>query len=132
MFGRELAQGVWARLKAAWQRKVPDILRLPMIDIHTVGAGGGSIAFKDSGGALRVGPRSAGANPGPACYGSGHELTVTDANLLLGRLDPDYFLIAFVVRHFRPLSSMLRLKECRELPQHDRSQSEQLGPTIET
>jgi N-methylhydantoinase A/oxoprolinase/acetone carboxylase beta subunit len=63
-----------------------------MIDIHTVGAGGGSIAARDSGGALRVGPRSAGAKPGPACYGTGHELTVTDANLLLGRLDADYFL----------------------------------------
>jgi N-methylhydantoinase A/oxoprolinase/acetone carboxylase beta subunit len=67
-------------------------VRLPMIDIHTVGAGGGSIAWVDSGGALRVGPRSAGAQPGPACYGTGRELTVTDANLLLGRLDADYFL----------------------------------------
>lgn len=67
-------------------------VRLPMIDIHTVGAGGGSIASLDSGGALRVGPESAGANPGPACYGQGEWLTVTDANLLLGRLDPDYFL----------------------------------------
>ena len=67
-------------------------VRLPMIDIHTVGAGGGSIAFRDSGGALRVGPRSAGARPGPACYGTGEEMTVTDANLLLGRLDADYFL----------------------------------------
>jgi len=67
-------------------------VRLPMIDIHTVGAGGGSIAFKDSGGALRVGPRSAGARPGPACYGTGRELTVTDANLVLGRLDPEHFL----------------------------------------
>jgi N-methylhydantoinase A/oxoprolinase/acetone carboxylase beta subunit len=64
----------------------------PMIDIHTVGAGGGSIAAVDSGGALRVGPRSAGANPGPACYGTGNVLTVTDANFLLGRLDADYFL----------------------------------------
>ena len=63
-----------------------------MIDIHTVGAGGGSIVYLDSGGALRVGPRSAGANPGPVCYGKGHELTVSDANLLLGRLHPDYFL----------------------------------------
>jgi N-methylhydantoinase A len=62
-------------------------IRLPMIDIHTVGAGGGSIVWRDSGGALRVGPRSAGANPGPACYGrGGTEPTVTDANLLLGRL----------------------------------------------
>lgn len=63
-----------------------------MIDLHTVGAGGGSIAWLDAGGALRVGPRSAGANPGPACYGTGTDLTVTDANLLLGRLDPDCFL----------------------------------------
>jgi N-methylhydantoinase A/oxoprolinase/acetone carboxylase beta subunit len=67
-------------------------VRLPIIDIHTVGAGGGSIASLDSGGALRVGPQSAGADPGPACYGKGTALTVTDANLLLGRLDPDYFL----------------------------------------
>ncbi len=67
-------------------------VRLPVIDIHTVGAGGGSIAHIDTGGALRVGPRSAGAVPGPVCYGAGTELTVTDANLLLGRLDPEYFL----------------------------------------
>ncbi|HWT46808.1 MAG TPA: hydantoinase/oxoprolinase family protein [Vicinamibacterales bacterium] len=67
-------------------------VRLPVIDIHTVGAGGGSIAYIDSGGALRVGPRSAGADPGPVCYGSGTELTVSDANLLLGRMHPDYFL----------------------------------------
>jgi N-methylhydantoinase A/oxoprolinase/acetone carboxylase beta subunit len=66
-------------------------IRLPVIDIETVGAGGGSIAAVDVGGALRVGPRSAGADPGPACYGRGEELTVTDANLLLGRLDPDFF-----------------------------------------
>ncbi|MCL6642426.1 MAG: hydantoinase/oxoprolinase family protein, partial [Candidatus Bipolaricaulota bacterium] len=65
-------------------------LRLPMLDIHTIGAGGGSIAWLDSGGALRVGPRSAGAEPGPACYGrGGTEPTVTDAQLVLGRLDPD-------------------------------------------
>ena len=63
-------------------------LALPMVDIHTVGAGGGSVAWRDPGGALRVGPRSAGADPGPACYGrGGAEPTVTDANLLLGRLD---------------------------------------------
>jgi N-methylhydantoinase A len=63
-------------------------LQLPMVDIHTVGAGGGSIAWRDAGGALRVGPRSAGADPGPACYGrGGSEPTVTDANLLLGYLD---------------------------------------------
>jgi N-methylhydantoinase A len=64
-------------------------LALPMVDIHTVGAGGGSIAWRDPGGALRVGPRSAGADPGPACYGrGGTEPTVTDANLVLGLLDP--------------------------------------------
>jgi N-methylhydantoinase A len=62
-------------------------IRLPTVDLHTVGAGGGSIAWVDAGGALRVGPRSAGADPGPACYGrGGREPTVTDANLLLGRL----------------------------------------------
>jgi N-methylhydantoinase A len=62
-------------------------LSLPALDIHTVGAGGGSIAWRDAGGALRVGPASAGARPGPACYGRGGEqATVTDANLLLGRL----------------------------------------------
>src|SRR4051812_23655823 len=63
-------------------------LALPMVDVHTVGAGGGSIAWRDPGGALRVGPRSAGADPGPACYGrGGEEPAVTDANLLLGYLD---------------------------------------------
>jgi N-methylhydantoinase A len=62
-------------------------IRLPTLDVHTVGAGGGSIAWRDPGGALRVGPQSAGAFPGPACYGRGGALpTVTDANLLLGRL----------------------------------------------
>jgi N-methylhydantoinase A len=66
------------------------VIQLPMVDVHTVGAGGGSIAWSDSGGALRVGPRSAGAEPGPACYGrGGSEPTVTDANLLLGRLAAD-------------------------------------------
>jgi N-methylhydantoinase A len=65
-------------------------LALPMVDVHTVGAGGGSIAWRDEGGALRVGPRSAGADPGPACYGrGGEEPTVTDADLLLGWLDAD-------------------------------------------
>ena len=68
-------------------------LLMPMIDIHTIGAGGGSIAFRDRGGAFKVGPRSAGAVPGPAAYGrGGMEPTVTDANLVLGRLDPGDFL----------------------------------------
>jgi N-methylhydantoinase A len=65
---------------------------VPTLDIHTVGAGGGSLASFDTGGALRVGPESAGADPGPICYGHGTQPTVTDANLILGRLDPDFFL----------------------------------------
>jgi N-methylhydantoinase A len=66
------------------------VIQLPMVDVHTVGAGGGSIGWRDPGGALRVGPRSAGAEPGPACYGrGGTEPTVTDANLLLGHLAAD-------------------------------------------
>ncbi|MFB3923848.1 MAG: hydantoinase/oxoprolinase family protein [Terriglobia bacterium] len=66
---------------------------VPVLDVHSVGAGGGSIARFDPGGALRVGPESAGAMPGPACYHrGGTRPTVTDANLVLGRLDPDYFL----------------------------------------
>jgi N-methylhydantoinase A len=65
------------------------VLQLPMVDVHTVGAGGGSIGWRDEGGALRVGPRSAGSEPGPACYGrGGEEPTVTDANLMLGYLAP--------------------------------------------
>jgi N-methylhydantoinase A len=67
-------------------------VRVPMLDIHTVGAGGGSLTRFDAGGALRVGPESAGADPGPICYGRGVQPTVTDANLLLGRLQPDRFL----------------------------------------
>ena len=61
-------------------------IRLPTVDLHTVGAGGGSLVRVDAGGAIRVGPESAGAHPGPACYGAGGGATVTDANLLLGRL----------------------------------------------
>lgn len=71
-------------------------IRIPVLDIHTIGAGGGSIASIDAGGALRVGPKSAGANPGPACYGRVtpdlDRPTVTDANLVLGRLAKDHFL----------------------------------------
>ena len=67
-------------------------ISVPMIEIHSVGAGGGSIARLDEGGALVVGPQSAGADPGPACYGKGQEITVTDANLILGRLPPDHLL----------------------------------------
>ena len=67
-------------------------IALPMLDIHTIGAGGGSIGWLDEGGMLRMGPQSAGASPGPACYGKGGKLpTTTDANLVLGYLDPAYF-----------------------------------------
>ena len=67
-------------------------IRVPMLDIHTVGAGGGSIARVDAGGLLRVGPESAGADPGPACYGTGTEATVTDAHVVLGRIGADQLL----------------------------------------
>lgn len=68
-------------------------LKVPMLDIHTVGAGGGSIAYVDNGGLLKVGPRSAGANPGPACYGLGNdEPTVTDANVVMQTQNPEYLL----------------------------------------
>ena len=68
-------------------------VKLPMLDVHTIGAGGGSVAWLDGGGGLQVGPRSAGADPGPVAYGrGGTEPTVTDANLVLGRLAPDRFL----------------------------------------
>ncbi|HEY5870778.1 MAG TPA: hydantoinase/oxoprolinase family protein, partial [Candidatus Tectomicrobia bacterium] len=67
-------------------------VKVPVLDIHTVGAGGGSLAYLDPGGALRVGPQSAGADPGPVCYGKGTGVTVTDANLYLGRLHARWFL----------------------------------------
>ncbi len=70
-----------------------DSLGIPKVDVRSVGAGGGSIAFVDAGGLLHVGPRSAGAWPGPCCYGNGNkEATVTDANVVLGIIDPDFFL----------------------------------------
>ncbi|TML49472.1 MAG: hydantoinase/oxoprolinase family protein [Actinobacteria bacterium] len=79
---------VGGRAELGAEREVAGLpLRLPAVDLHTVGAGGGSIVWLDSGGAIRVGPESAGADPGPACYGrGGTRPTVTDANLLLGRL----------------------------------------------
>ncbi|MCK7479978.1 MAG: hydantoinase B/oxoprolinase family protein [Candidatus Moduliflexus flocculans] len=78
-----------AAIRRTHESRVGDFpIRLPIIDIHSVGAGGGSIASSDRGGSLRVGPQSAGADPGPACYGRGDLPTVTDANLCLGRLDP--------------------------------------------
>jgi N-methylhydantoinase A len=79
--------------KASSQSEIAGLpVGVPMLDIHTVGAGGGSLARFDAAGAMRVGPESAGADPGPICYGRGTLPTVTDANLLLGRLQPDRFL----------------------------------------
>ncbi len=84
-------QGEVRRTRDSEIERLP--IKVPMVDIHTLGAGGGSIAWIDPGGAMRVGPQSAGADPGPACYGrGGTQATVTDANLVLGRLSPDAFL----------------------------------------
>src|SRR5690606_24608182 len=78
------------RPEVAYERTVEGyVCRMPSVAVHTVGAGGGSLAWKDAGGSLRVGPRSAGARPGPAAYGlGGTEPTVTDAHVVLGRIDP--------------------------------------------
>ncbi|MGA2002379.1 MAG: hydantoinase/oxoprolinase family protein [Terriglobales bacterium] len=84
---------VQGQIQAVGQSEVAGLpLGVPMLEIHTVGAGGGSLARFDAGGLLRIGPESAGADPGPICYGRGIQPTVTDANLLMGRLRPDRFL----------------------------------------
>src|SRR5208337_2066646 len=84
---------VQGEVRASSQSEVAGLpVGVPMLEIHTVGDGGGSLARFDAGGSLRVGPESAGADPGPICYGRGTEPTVTDANLLMGRLRPDRFL----------------------------------------
>ena len=84
---------VEGEIKTATDAQVAGLpVSVPMLDIHTVGAGGGSLARFDAAGVLRVGPESAGADPGPICYGRGLQPTVTDANLLLGRLQPQRFL----------------------------------------
>jgi N-methylhydantoinase A len=81
------------RLLATRESEIAGVpLAVPILDVHTVGAGGGSIARVDSGRALAVGPQSAGADPGPACYGKGGPATVTDAMVVLGRLVPEHFL----------------------------------------
>ncbi len=84
-------------------------INLPVIDVHTVGAGGGSIAWIDKGGLLKVGPQSAGADPGPVCYGKGKDITVTDANLFLGRLKADKFLGGRMTLHLNEV--LERMKE---------------------
>ncbi|MEZ4483578.1 MAG: hydantoinase/oxoprolinase family protein [Syntrophotaleaceae bacterium] len=91
-------------------------VKVPMIDIHTVGAGGGSIARLDAGGALRVGPDSAGADPGPVCYGRGEQVTVTDANLYLGRLRPDLFSVAAYLAVDRCRQAVEELASASGLP----------------
>ena len=90
---KEYEVGAAARSSAGGSKGGGYPIRTPVIDLVEIGAGGGSIAWIDSGGVLRVGPQSAGAEPGPVCYRrGGTEPTVTDANLVLGRLNPDYFL----------------------------------------
>ncbi|MGB9835880.1 MAG: hydantoinase/oxoprolinase family protein [Candidatus Saccharicenans sp.] len=81
------------QIKRSVENRIGDFtIRLPMVDVHSVGAGGGSVVYVDQGGLLRVGPQSVGAYPGPACYGNDDLPAVTDANVVLGRLDPDFFL----------------------------------------
>ena len=95
-------------------------IKIPVVDMVTVGAGGGSIAYIDPGGALRVGPQSAGADPGPVCYGKGKEITVTDANLFLGRISAEFFLggrmrlkTDMVFRYMDLLAKKLRMTSVR-------------------
>lgn len=88
-----LIEGGLPRLSNELEIEYAMPIHVPMVDVHTIGAGGGSIAWIDDAGLLRIGPRSAGARPGPVCYGrGGTEPTITDANLLLGRLDPERLL----------------------------------------
>ena len=92
-FDVSLIQGGEANLTMEFEIEWGLPVFTPMIDVKTIGAGGGSLGWIDKGGLLRVGPQSAGASPGPACYWrGGTEATVTDANLVLGRINPDYFL----------------------------------------
>ena len=104
---------------------------VPMVDVHSVGAGGGSLARFDAGGALRVGPESAGADPGPICYGHGEEPTVTDAHLLLGRLDPEHFLGGEFRLHLdRTRRVFARWREPRSHRGRGRRRSEQFAQGI--
>src|SRR5262249_19981388 len=102
--------------RATNEARVSEIpISVPMLDIHTVGAGGGSLAWFDRGGILHVGPQSAGADPGPICYGRGEEPTVTDANLLLGRLDAALSLAGTIQLDEERVRRFAEIKR-RELP----------------
>ena len=105
VFLSDAARGGVRRTREAMVAGVP--VSVPMLEIHTAGAGGGSIARFDPGGMLRVGPESAGADPGPICFGRGDFATVTDANLLLGRLDAESFLGGTVPLHRERTEQML-------------------------
>ncbi len=109
---------IQGELKLTSEGKVADYpVSVSMVDMHTIGAGGGSIAWIDAGGLLQVGPQSAGASPGPACYGKGGTLpTVTDANLILGRLQPESFLggdMRLDIKHaYRALTPIAEALSC--------------------
>ncbi len=113
VFLADLTQGGAQLTRESIVAGVP--IGVPMLDIHTVGAGGGSIARWDAGGLLRVGPESAGADPGPICFGRGNKPTVTDANLLLGRLDAGSFLGGSVTLH-REKSAQILAEQKGPLP----------------
>ena len=103
-------------------------IRIPVLDIHTIGAGGGSIAVVDAGGVLRVGPESAGANPGPACYGRSTIPTVTDANLVLGRLQAEHFLGGMMpIDRSRASQAIIKIGEQLNLDASDRLERSALG-----
>ncbi len=106
VFLSDAARGGVRRTREAMVAGVP--VSVPMLEIHTAGAGGGSIARFDAGGMLRVGPESAGADPGPICFGHGTLATVTDANLLLGRLDAETFLGGTVPLDRKRTEQMMR------------------------
>jgi N-methylhydantoinase A len=106
VFLSDAARGGVRRTREAVVAGIP--VGVPMLEIHTAGAGGGSIARFDAGGMLRVGPESAGADPGPICFGRGSRATVTDANLILGRLDPESFLGGAVALDRERAERMLR------------------------
>ena len=106
VFLSDTARGGVRRTRESVVAGVP--VSVPMLEIHTAGAGGGSIARFDQGGMLRVGPESAGADPGPICFGRGTTATVTDANLLLGRLDPASFLGGSVPLHRERAEKLMR------------------------